>query len=166
MTSHDRSADAVQSSMSTLPATDRAFVMDAANSGLAEIELSKLATDRAADPKVKDFARQMVADHTRINQQVADLASKHHIELAGQLTPKDMKNKAELAALSGKAFDERYVSDQVKDHLTVVGRYETQARQGQDPALKSFAESTLPTLRQHLEHAQSLANQINAGKPQ
>jgi predicted outer membrane protein len=53
-----------------LSAEEQQFVKKAAAGGLAEVKLSELADDRASDPKVKDFAKQMVIDHTQANNEL------------------------------------------------------------------------------------------------
>jgi putative membrane protein len=47
--------------------------------------------------------------------------------------------------------------DMVKDHRTDVAEFAHEAKMGKDPAVKSFAESTLPTLRDHLKEAEKIA---------
>ena len=57
----------------------------------------------------------------------------------------------------GDAFDRAYVQDMVKDHRKDVTLFEDQARNGKDPALKQFAQATLPALQEHLQMAERLA---------
>jgi putative membrane protein len=44
---------------------DRDFVHDVAVANMAEVELGRLATERAADPAVKKFGQMMIDDHTK-----------------------------------------------------------------------------------------------------
>ena len=51
---------------------DKKFVMDAAVGGMAEVELGKLAAEKATNPEVKQFGQRMVDDHTKANDELKD----------------------------------------------------------------------------------------------
>src|SRR5207237_946016 len=51
-------------------ATDRTFVTNAAEGGMAEVELGQLATNKATNPDVKQFAQRMVTDHGKANDEL------------------------------------------------------------------------------------------------
>ncbi len=57
------------------------FMMEAARGGMAEVELSKLATTKAQNPEVKKFAQQMIQDHTNANTELKQLAGKKNVTL-------------------------------------------------------------------------------------
>jgi putative membrane protein len=142
---------------------DQKFAMDATQGGMMEVDLGQLATQKAASQAVKDFGQRMVTDHSKANQQLQMIASQKGMSLPTAL-PADMKQEREkLAATSGAEFDRMYMSHMVKDHEKDVKEFEMQAEKGNDPALRSFAKETLPTLRQHLELARSVAAQVGAG---
>jgi putative membrane protein len=141
---------------------DHKFAMDAAQGGLMEVDLGQLATQKAASQAVKDFGQRMVTDHSKANQQLMQIAAQKGMSLPKALAA-DMKQEREkLAATSGAEFDRMYMSHMVKDHVKDVKEFEKQAKKGNDPALKSFAQETLPVLRQHLELARSVAAQVGA----
>jgi putative membrane protein len=126
------------------------FMEDAAQGGMAEVELGKLASQKGADAEVKKFGQMMVTDHTKANNELKTLAASKKMEL-----PKDMgSHKSEhdkLNGLSGADFDKEYVDGMVSDHETDVAMFEKQANNGTDPEVKAFAAKTLPTLKKHLE---------------
>lgn len=141
---------------------DQKFALDAAKGGMMEVELGQLATEKASSQAVKDFGRRMVEDHGKANQQLKQIASQKGISLPRML-PTDMRQEREkMATLTGAEFDRMYMSHMVKDHEKDVKEFEKQAQKGTDPALRAFAEQTLPTLRQHLELAKSVATQVGA----
>lgn len=142
---------------------DRHFAMEAAQGGMMEVDLGQLATQKAASQAVKDFGQRMVTDHSKANTQLQQIASQKGMSLPTAL-PADMKQERDkLAGLSGAAFDQMYMSHMVKDHEKDVKEFEMEAEKGADPAIRSFARETLPTLRQHLELAKSVAAQVGAG---
>jgi hypothetical protein len=60
-----------------------------------------------------------------------------------------------LSKLSGDNFDRDFAQAMVDDHNNEIRKFEKQAKKKNDPAA-DFANETLPTLRKHLEMAQSL----------
>lgn len=138
--------------------SDKTFVKKAAEGGLAEVELGQLATQKASSEEVKKFGQRMVDDHTKANDQLKQVAAQEHINLPTEPSAKDKATKARLEKLSGEQFDRAYMRDMLKDHRTDVSEFAHEARMGKDPAVKSFAESTLPTLREHLKEAEKLAS--------
>ena len=137
--------------------TDKTFVKKAAEGGLAEVELGQLAAQKASNEEVKKFGQRMVDDHSKANDQLKQVAAQEHINLPTEPSAKDKATKARLEKLSGEQFDRAYMRDMVKDHRTDVAEFAHEAKMGKDPAVKSFAESTLPTLREHLKLAEKSA---------
>lgn len=134
---------------------DIAFVETAAKDGATEVALGELAMQQAADPAVKAFGEQMASDHGKANAELMALADSREVALAEMPAP-DQETLARMQGLSGPAFDEAYVALMVADHEKAIALFEQQAASGSDPALVDFAEEKLPTLRQHLAHAQAL----------
>ena len=53
---------------------DKMFLRKAAEGGIAEVKLGELAVQKASSDDVKAFAQKMVEDHTRMNNDMAQLA--------------------------------------------------------------------------------------------
>jgi putative membrane protein len=137
--------------------TDTTFVQKAAQGGIAEVELGQLAAQKASSEDVKKFGQKMVDDHSKANDELKQLAAQEHIDLPQQMTAKDKATKARLEKLSGARFDRVYMYNIVKDHEKDVAEFERESQMAKDPALKGFAQQTLPTLREHLLEAQKIA---------
>jgi putative membrane protein len=133
----------------------------AAQGGMAEVELGQLAVQKASSDQVKQFGQRMVDDHSKANDQLKQLAQQEHVKLPTQPSAKDKATKAKLENLSGKEFDEAYMSDMLKDHKKDVAEFERESKNAKDPAVKDFAEQTLPTLREHLKQAQQISPNAN-----
>jgi putative membrane protein len=136
---------------------DDTFMKKAAAGGLAEVELGQLATQKASSDQVKQFGQRMVDDHSKTNDQLKQIAEQEHVKLPTQPSAKARAVKAQLEKLSGSEFDQAYMKDMVKDHRRDVAEFEKESKNANDPALKNFAEQTLPTLREHLNQAQQIA---------
>lgn len=137
--------------------TDTHFVKKAAEGGLAEVELGQLAVQKASSEQVKKFGQRMVDDHTKANDELKEVAAKDHINLPTEPDAKDKATKARLEKLSGAEFDKAYMSDMVKDHRHDVSEFARESKDAKNPDVKSFAQQTLPTLREHLKLAEQIA---------
>jgi|SRR5215471_18356742 len=137
--------------------TDSTFVKKAAQGGLAEVELGQLAAQKASSEEVKRFGQRMVDDHTRANEELKQVAAQKNIDVPQQLDAKDKATKARLEKLSGEQFDRAYMKNMLKDHQKDVAEFERMSKMAKDPAIKNFAEQTLPTLKDHLKEAEKIA---------
>jgi putative membrane protein len=54
---------------------DKKFIMEAAHGGMMEVELGKIAAQKATSDEVKQFAQRMVDDHSKANDELMQLAS-------------------------------------------------------------------------------------------
>ena len=59
---------------------DREFVEESASANSAEVELGKLAEQRATSTEVKKFGAMMVSDHSKANQELMQVAQQHSIQ--------------------------------------------------------------------------------------
>jgi putative membrane protein len=138
------------------------FASKAAQGGMAEVEMGRLAAQRAGDPEVKAFGERMVSDHSKANAELKSIASKKGLQLPGDLSSEQKSEMDKLTKLSGAEFDKEYMSAMVDDHEEDVKEFETQSKDGNDPDIKTFAGKTLPTLQQHLQLAKSAAQKVGA----
>jgi putative membrane protein len=139
---------------------DSNFVKEAAEGGLAEVEMGKLAVEKASNPEVRKFGQRMIDDHTQANERLKNVASSQGITPPDTLNAKDESTKQRLESLSGTQFDRAYMTDMVKDHSQDVAEFEKESSGGSDAAVKSFAAQTLPTLQGHLKSAKEIEPQV------
>src|SRR5690349_13100519 len=144
------------SASAALSSADREFAMKAASGGMAEVHAAQLAEQRATLPQIKQFAQRMITDHTAANTELQQIAKRAHIDLPPQPTGKDAAEEQKLRGLNGAAFDQAFAQGQLQDHRETVELFQKEASSGQDPALKAFAQKTLPILQQHLQMAEAL----------
>jgi len=142
---------------SNLASSDRNFIMKAAQGGMAEVELGQLAAQRASDPQVKQFAERMVADHTKANDQLKQIASSKNVTLPTEVPAAEKRERDRLAKLSGAQFDREYMNHMTSDHKKDTSLFRSAAKSAKDAEIKQFASTTLPTLEEHLQMAQSIA---------
>ena len=156
--SQDSSKSASSASGSSqLSAADQTFVKKAAQGGMAEVELGKLATQKASSEDVKKFGQRMVDDHTKANDQLKQIAGTKGVTLPTELDSKDQALKDRLSKLDGENFDQAYMKNMVRDHTKDDSEFRKESTSGKDSDLKSFASQTLPTLEDHLKEAKNIA---------
>jgi putative membrane protein len=152
--------DATTSSQPAASAT--AFVDKAGSSGRAEVEMAELGARKAKSSQVKAFAKQMVVDHTKANQDLLTAIKGKGLQVPSSRT--DMQ-KAAMDKFqqqeAGKSFDRAYMAQMVEDHKEAVELFESAADDDSlDINLRGYAKQTLPALRDHLQHAQTIASKL------
>lgn len=138
------------------------FARKASIANLFEIEISKVALERATHPEVKVFAQQMIDDHTKTDEnfKTALAKSESGAKAAIQLDEKHQKKLDKLQSAATETFDKEYIAIQTDAHKEVVDLFSDYAGDGDDAALKEFATNTLPTLQKHKQHVVQLEETI------
>jgi Predicted outer membrane protein len=143
-------------------AVAKEFVEKAGTSGLAEVEMGQLGEQKAKNSQVKAFAKRMVADHTKANQELVTAIKGKGMQIPSSRTAthKAMVEKFQQQD-AGKEFDRDYMEQMVEDHKAAVDLFETAADDERfDLDLRSYAKKTLPTLRDHLTQAQTIQSKL------
>lgn len=152
--------NANNSGKAMIDADTKDFANKAATGGMAEVELGKLAEQRATSQQVKDFAKMMVNDHTLANNNFKTLATSKSIELPSSVTDDQRKDIDALSKKSGKDFDKAYVDMMVDDHKATITEFKTAEGKVSDNDVKSFITLTLPTLQKHLDAIQAIKSKM------
>jgi putative membrane protein len=139
---------------------DYNFMTKAAQGGMAEVELGKLAVSKAQNAEVKKFAQKMIEDHTNANTELKSLATKKGVTLPAEVNAEQKATMDKLKALSGAEFDKAYVQAMVDDHKKTVDLFQTESTGGTDNDTKAFASKTLPHLKEHLELIQGIQGKM------
>lgn len=139
---------------------DAEFAVEAADGGMAEVALSKVAMERASHQEVKDFANMMVQDHGTANEKLKAIAVNRGITLPDSMSRKHQENRDDLMKKSGSDFDKAYVDQMVDDHQKTVNLFERAISAVEDPELNRFAQETLPTLKHHLQMCEALQDKL------
>ena len=127
-----------------------------------DIDAGKLAASRATSDAVKKFAQQMVTDHTAVNKQAVDLATRLKVTPADNPTSQSLKqggdkNLARLKGLSGAAFDKAYIANEVAYHQQVLDALDkVLIPSASNAELKALLVKVRPAFVAHLEHAKQV----------
>ena len=144
---------------------DYKFARNAAQGGLLEIKLGELAKQKGSVQTVQQFGERMVADHTKANDELKQIASQKGATLPTQLTRREESEWEHMQKLSGKDFDKAYADHMVKEHNKDIKEFQDAAKNCQDNDLKNFAQKTLPTLQQHEQLAQQMESSVKQQEP-
>jgi putative membrane protein len=131
-----------------------------------DIEAAKQALAKSKNKEVRSFAEDMVRDHTAVNKQALDLVKKLKVtpqdnDTSRTLTKQAADKRAELAKLTGTAFDKAYVANEVAYHKTVNGALETLLIPSASNAeLKSLLQTGLKIFQGHEQHAEQVASDL------
>lgn len=147
---------AAQQAQQSLSRQDRNFVEEATEGGIEEVQLGKLAAERAENDQVKTFGQRMIADHSQANQRLSEIAQRAGLPPAKEPSRSEQRKTEKLGKLSGAEFDKEYISTMVDDHKKTIDAFEKQAKKGEHAELKTFAQDTLPKLEQHYDMAKRL----------
>jgi putative membrane protein len=130
------------------------FVTMAASSDMFEIQSSQLALENAQDAEVKEFAEQMIEDHTKASKQLAQIAASENLTVPDDMAETHEELLATLSSAQGDAFDAAYVTAQAQAHEMALALMTAYGENGDNDKLKAHAETTRPIIAQHLDHAQ------------
>jgi putative membrane protein len=137
-----------------LNSQDKQFLNEAANGNMHEVQMGHLGLQKAASDGTKKFSQRLVDDHTAAGNEVRELAQKKGVTIADD--HKDVAKNA-FASKTGSEFDKAFAKDMVEDHRKDIEAFDKENKNGSDPDVKKWAEKTLPTLKSHLQQAESLA---------
>jgi len=132
------------------------FLKKAAVGGLMEVEAAKIALNNAKSADVKNFAEQMLTDHTKANKELKDLATRKKIITPDALPADEQIHLDAMKKMTGTEFDKHYIAMMVTDHEKTVQLFE-QGTQNKDASLKSWATSTLAIIEGHTKKAKEIA---------
>ena len=137
---------------------DAKFIRAAAEGNAAEIGLAEVAVRKAQNPQVRDYAQQLIRDHEQSNGELQQLAVTRGITWPVAIKKSDARMLDKYENMNGADFDRSVMNHWVKDHREDIKEYDKAAKHAQDPQVKQFAISTLPTLRQHLSRAEAITS--------
>ncbi|MBI5472778.1 MAG: DUF4142 domain-containing protein [Ignavibacteriae bacterium] len=143
-----------------LSTSDADFLTEAWQGGMLEVRLGRLASEKSTNADVKNFGEMMKDDHTKVNDQLKQLAVRKGVKLDSKMEKAHMDTYSRLSRLSGTEFDKEYMDLMVDDHEEDVDKFQKMAEVADDPDVKSFASKHLSTLKHHLQEAKRIDGSI------
>jgi putative membrane protein len=150
------------SDMAKSTSADVTFMKKLAEGDLAEVDAGRLASQKSSNDGVKDFGEEMVKDHSKNGSELKTLAASQGVQVPTTIDSEHASQKTELEKTSGRDFDSEYIKGQVRAHEQTAQLIQREIRDGQDPAVKEFAQKTLPVVNHHLAMAKHLQEQLSS----
>jgi putative membrane protein len=142
--------------------SDQAFVTKMGGVGMGEVDLGRLAKDKAASDKVKAFAQRMIDDHGKATDELKSVAQRKNLTWPSGPGADAVALKDKLSKLSGAAFDRAYIDAMVNGHREVLGVVRGQSQSGaSDAEVKAWATKATTSVQAHLTHAQDVQRDIS-----
>lgn len=136
---------------------DKMFLRKAAEGGIAEVKLGQLAAQKGSSDEVKAFGQKMVDDHTKMNDEMAQVADSLGVMLPKSMNKEDQAEYDKLNGLSGNDFDMEYLSFMVKDHHKDLHEFRMEAASHADPALRDEVVKAEGVIHDHTVMVDKLA---------
>lgn len=133
-----------------LSGEEKEFLQNAAQLGLTEVEIGKLAEKKGSSTDVKEHGAMIVSEHSKGNQELKALAKEKGLDLKLEPAGAQKHMIDALAKKSGAEFDKEYIEHQAKDHRKAIDMFQDAARDARDPDIKAFAQKHIPHLQSHL----------------
>lgn len=136
-----------------------AFVTNVMEGGNTEIAAAQLAEKQSTNPRVLNFAKMMIADHSASGKQLQQIANNKYVTIIDTIS-QDHKNM--IKSLSGKTgadFDKAYMQMMVTDHEKVVQLFHD-ATENTNATLNSFAEKNIGKMQMHLDSAKAINSSL------
>jgi putative membrane protein len=168
--------------------SEKDFITKQLADGDAEVELGRMAAQKAVNPEVKRFAQMMVDDHTKAGGELKQVAAKYNVDTTDQSKDLDKHKDAmdRLSKLSGSQFDKEYMKAMVDDHQNAVDSLESRVdstaslkdkitdKDAKDTqvvpentdnavaaAVNQWAAQSLPVVRHHLDEAKMINDKLD-----
>ncbi|WP_316737371.1 DUF4142 domain-containing protein [Pedobacter aquatilis] len=132
------------------------FLKKAAVGGIVEIEAAKVALTNSSNAEVKNFAQQMITDHTKANKELKAFALEKKVITPDALPADEQIHLDAMKKMKGADFDKHYIAMMVTDHEKTVALFE-QGKQNKNSELKTWATNTLKTIEAHTAKAKEIA---------
>lgn len=140
--------------------SERDFLVEAGSGHLAEIQTAQIAQQRAGSTDVQNLAQQMIQEHTRLSNNLQQVAQQANVSVPNQLSSQHQQDYDRLVKYSGQEFDRQYLQHLINDHQRDIDRYQRMASQASDPNVRAYAQQTLPSLRQHLQQVRDVQQKV------
>lgn len=139
-----------------LSAKEAEMVMMFGSGNAGEVRLAELALKNSENPEVKEYAQMMITDHSKANDELAQVAKNHNIDFPPAPPAADVEMSKTLLDVKGAAFDKAYMGEVVTGHTNALAAYKKAKGEAKDHLFKEYVDQTEPTVAEHLKKAKEI----------
>ncbi len=140
---------------------DSGFIRMVGSLGILQQKLGKLAQDRASSDAVKSFGKDMEADYSTVNEELA-AAAKAAAFPKPVLLREHKQQFDNFYRKNGASFDKDYMAQAVALQNEEVRLFEQESKGGRVASLKQLATGKLATVQQRLAQTKEAAGAVGA----
>jgi putative membrane protein len=145
----------------SLPVWDADFLVDAEKWESRQRGLTQAALNRARGADVQSYAQMVMDDHSRTQQQLADLMKKKGVSRPGLATEEELEGSHRLDSVSGTdAFDHEYLSVMAADTEQTLRRFTAAAETADDREVRAYASAVLPVIQKEQRQSADLEQKL------
>jgi putative membrane protein len=135
---------------------DASFLVDAACGQMLEVALSKIAIQKADNPRIRELGEMLVKVHSQSIDDIRKLAAAKRLRLPASLSPKQQEVMEALMAKNGPDFDQSFIGWTMRDHKKDIRAFQVESEKGRDSDIRDFADGSLSFLDLSLDSAQNI----------
>jgi putative membrane protein len=140
---------------------DKMFIKKAMQGGLAQVQMGELTLKNSSNDQVKQFARKMIDDHTKLNEELRPIAQQLGVDIPSDISKKDKSLIGKMQGLSGPAYDQAYIKEMAKEHTQDQKDFRMEVSNSQNVGVKNAALDGSKTISDHLQMVAQLAKDQN-----
>jgi putative membrane protein len=140
---------------------DKGFLQRSFQVNQFQIQMGQVAAQHATSNEVKQFANQLVSDHTNANNELQQLANSSGVQLNSNLDPKQQATLDRLQKADGKNFDREFLRTQMRIQRQNVAMLKKEADTGINPEIRGWASGRINFIQQFETTANNLYTQFS-----
>ncbi len=131
-----------------------------------DIDAGKLAKLRSQDPRVKEYANQMITDHSAGNREAMKVVKKMNVKPLDSDTSRTIRkegkeNLTKLETLEGSEFDKAYIDREVDFHQDALNKIDKDLMpNAKSKEMRTLVSKVRPEVMAHLQHAKDLQQSL------
>jgi putative membrane protein len=134
--------------------SDQAFLKQALGVNELELQLGRLAAERASTSELRAMGQKMVQKHTDFGQQLSNLAKQSGVSGTAEMSPEQLATFTRVQSQSGAGFDAAFKQTVDAGHVKELAMYRDEVSRAANPKLRALAERRVKALQQAMGGAE------------
>ena len=141
---------------------DAEFIKDIAADHSLEQDLAKLASKKAQNPQVKQYAERVLNDHKEMQQLWLAVANKNDMKLTSGYGKNHKSKLTKLQKRSGASFDREYMTMEIRNHKDYLDYFNREGQSAHAADVRELVNRHTPALQSHFNLAKQIGARVGA----